>query len=106
LNKLKEARNTIVKTIALGIALLVIFAFVSREAKLVLEVALAIVFTLLLFISMLLELGKLHRPQAVEEEPESPLEGAIAEGDGEAEETEAIVVEAASSQDKANKERA
>ena len=87
------------RTIILGIVLVAIFAFVSREAKLILEISLAIVFTLVLFISLLIDLGTFYRPDEEEEFEEPLLEGEIAEDEALPEEAGAIVVEAESTED-------
>ena len=94
------------RTVILGIALLVIFAFVSQEAKIALEISLAIVFTLVLFISLLIDLGTFYKSEEEEEEFEMPLEGEIAEEEveeGVPEEAEAIVVEAEPTEDSSDR---
>ena len=86
------------RSVVLGIALLVIFALVSREAQVVLQISLAVAFTLVLFISVLIDLGKVYKPKT-EEEFDEPLAGELAEETSEPEEAEAIVVEAESAPD-------
>ena len=65
----------------------------------VLQISLAVAFTLVLFISVLIDLGKVYNPKAEEEEFDEPLTGELAEDTSEPEEAEAIVVEAESAQD-------
>ena len=81
------------RTIGLFIALLVIFAFVSREAKVALQIALAIAFTLALFVFLIIEIGSVYKSKE-EGLDEGALEGEIAEDPDSPEEAEAIVVEA------------
>ena len=81
------------RTIGLFIALLVIFAFVSREAKVTLQIALAIAFTLVLFVFLIIEISSVYKSEE-EELEEGALEGEIAGDPDSPEEAEAIVVEA------------
>jgi hypothetical protein len=87
------------RSLGLILVLLIIFVFLdSQEAKIALEVSLAVIFTLALFISLLIDLGSVYEPEP-ELDYEEPLEGELAEDDLEPEEAEAIVVDADSSRE-------
>ena len=81
--------------VALGIALLAILVlWRGREVQVTLQVGLAIAFTFVLFISLLIHIGRTYKPPETEDVHEEELEGDLAEGESKNEEAEAIIVEA------------